>query len=77
MVIKIGVIKYSNEDLIKQLKEHYSRNPNITKKSFYLDKSVVSPSTIATRFGSWSRGLKKAGILELEKKKLTKKITHK
>ncbi len=73
-MIKIGVIKYSNEDLIKQLKEHYSRNPNITKKSFYLDKSVVSPSTIATRFGSWSRGLKKAGILELEKKKLTKKI---
>ena len=54
--------RYSNEDMLKQLRDHYKRNSMITRSSFAKDKAVCSSSIVYMRFGSWNNALLKAGI---------------
>ena len=63
--------KYTKEDILEQLKYHYSKNPNMSGLSFGNDKEVSSVKTVKRIFGSWSNALKAAEIPE--KEKLTKK----
>ena len=54
--------KYSDEDILEQLRDHYKRNFKITRNSFEKDKTVCSSSIVYMRFGSWNNALLKAGI---------------
>ena len=54
--------RYSNEDMLEQLRDHYKRNSKITRSSFAKDKAVCSSSIVYMRFGSWNNALLKAGI---------------
>ena len=54
--------RYSNEDMLEQLRDHYKRNSGISKRSFDSDKSVCSVSAVSSRFGSWAKGLQNAGF---------------
>ncbi len=56
--------KYSNEEILNQLRAHYKRNGKITKKIFDSDKTVCSTITVNKKFGSWKKALK---MLDLEK----------
>ena len=56
--------KYSNEEILHQLRAHYKRNGKITKKIFDSDKTVCSTITVNKKFGSWKKALK---MLDLEK----------
>ena len=72
--------KYSDEDILDQLKDHCKRNGKITKKSFDADKTVCSGSLVYLRFGNWQETLLKAGILKKQQempkpKKREKKYT--
>ena len=55
-------IIYTEEEIIKQLKDHYKRNGKITKNSFASDKTVCSAVTVRKKFGSWKKALKKADL---------------
>lgn len=57
-----GRKKLTNEEIIKQIQEYYSKNYNIIKKSFSKDKDTCSADTVVVRFGSWENALKKAGL---------------
>lgn len=59
--------KYSKEIIIKQLKGHYSKNPQMTRNSFDRDKNTCSKSTIRLVFGLWENALKEAGISPVKK----------
>ena len=48
-------IIYTEEEIIKQLKDHYKRNGKITKNSFASDKTVCSAVTVRKKFGSWKK----------------------
>ena len=61
--------KYSDEEILEQLKEHYRKNSSISKRSFKADKNACSISTVSVRFGSWAKGLEKAGFGVKELKK--------
>ena len=61
--------KYSDEEILKQLKEHYRKNSSISKRSFEADKKTCSISTVSIRFGSWAKGLEKAGFSVKELRK--------
>ena len=61
--------KYSNDEIIMQLKDHFRENSCITVHSFNADKKTCSVVTVANRFGSWKKGLEKAGLKEKELKK--------
>ena len=61
--------KYSDEEILKQLKEHYQKNLGISVKSFTADKEACSVRTVTQRFGSWKNALEKAGLKEKELKK--------
>ncbi len=61
---KNDIHKYTNEELLEQLRYHYSKNSKITMESFLEDKEVSSPTTVAGRFGSWKNALKEAGLPE-------------
>ena len=63
--------KYSKEEVIEQLKQHYLKNPKMTMMSFGKDKSVCSTQTVRTLFGSWNKALLEAGIKK-EKEKTEK-----
>ena len=52
-MIKIGVKKYSREEILNQLRQHYSKNKDITYTSFKEDKETCSARLIELRFGSW------------------------
>ena len=67
---------YSDEELLEQLKNHYKKKDCITRLSFTADKTTCSPSTIARRFGSWNKALKKAGlpIIEYSREEVIKDI---
>ena len=54
--------RYSDEELLDQLKRHCRENSNYTKDSFDSDKSVCAASVLQQRFGSWKAALEKAGI---------------
>ena len=54
--------KYSDEDILEQLRYHYKKNSEITRSSFAKDKAVCSSSIVYMRFGSWNNALLKAGI---------------
>ena len=60
--------RYSNEDMLEQLRDHYKRNSKITRSSFAKDKAVCSSSIVYMRFGSWNNALLEAGIKEKELK---------
>ena len=72
VVIKIRGRKYSEEEILKQLRQYYSKNKNITSNGFKQDKNTCSSSTVENKFGSWQKALLKAGIPVTEKKELTK-----
>ena len=55
--------RYSNEDMLEQLRDHYKRNSKITRSSFAKDKAVCSSSIVYMRFGSWNNALLKSGIM--------------
>ena len=55
--------KYSDEDVLEQLKYHYKKNSEITRSSFEKDKTVCSSSIVYMRFGSWNNALLKSGIM--------------
>ncbi|MCP1226167.1 homing endonuclease associated repeat-containing protein [Sebaldella sp. S0638] len=57
-----GKIKYTEEEVLKQLQDHYKRNGKITRDSFTSDKTVCSSITVRKKFGSWKKALKKAGL---------------
>ena len=38
--------KYSDEDILEQLRDHYKRNFKITRNSFEKDKTVCSSSIV-------------------------------
>ena len=59
--------KYSKEIIIKQLKGHYSKNPQMTRNSFDRDKNTCSKSTVRLVFGLWENALKEAGISPVKK----------
>ena len=70
--------KYSDKDILSQLKDHCKRNGKITKKSFDADKTVCSGSLVYLRFGNWQETLLKAGVLKKQQevpKKREKKYT--
>ena len=54
--------RYSNEDMLEQLRDHYKRNSKRKRSSFAKDKAVCSSSIVYMRFGSWNNALLKAGI---------------
>ena len=60
--------KYSDKDILNQLKGHCKRNGKITKKSFDADKTVCSGSLVYLRFGNWQETLLKAGVLKNNRK---------
>ena len=53
--------KYSDKELLEQIKSHYKINPSMTRVSFQEDKMVCSSSIIYMRFGNWKKALLKAG----------------
>ena len=55
--------RYSDEDILEQLRDHYKRNDKITRSSFEKDKTVCSSSIVYMRFGSWNNALLKSGIM--------------
>ena len=61
--------KYSDEELLEQLKKHYSKKSHISKKSFKEDRTTCSVGTISLRFGNWTNGLQKAGLNKKDLKK--------
>lgn len=56
--------EYSDEELLEQVREHYRRNPGMTRKSFEDDDSVCSSIIVYKRFGGWDKALLKSGILD-------------
>ena len=54
--------KYSDKEILSQLKAHYKRNGKIIRKNFDADKTVCSSFTVKKRFGSWKKALKIAGL---------------
>ena len=62
----------TREKIIEHLIEHYKRNPKMTSKSFDEDRSVCSVRSVKNMFGSWNKGLLRAGIYIREEEKLTK-----
>ena len=54
--------RYSNEEMLEQLRDHYKRNGKIIRKNFDADKTVCSSFTVKKRFGSWKKALKIAGL---------------
>ena len=70
-----GKIRYTKEEVLKQMQDHYKRNGKITTESFSMDKEVCSVKTVEAKFGSWVKGLIKAGLreekyIEYDKEKL-------
>ena len=61
--------KYSDNEIIMQLKAHFRKNSSISVTSFTADRKTCSVTTVAHRFGSWKKGLEKAGLKEKELKK--------
>ena len=67
--------RYSDEEILLQLKNYYKKNEKITQYGFSKDKTVCEPYAVIIRFGSWEEGLKRAGIkyrvreLSVEEKK--------
>ena len=57
-----GKIKYTEEEVLKQLQDHFKRNGKITSKTFEKDKTVCSVTTEKEKFGSWEKAFKKSGI---------------
>ena len=55
--------KYSDEDVLEQLRYHYKKNSEIARSSFAKDKAVCSSSIVYMRFGSWNNALLKSGIM--------------
>ena len=68
-----GKMIYSDEELINQLKDHYSRNMDISRRKFKSDLNVCNPTTVIKRFGSWTNALILAGVYTPKKVKLTEK----
>ncbi len=54
--------KYSDDELLEQMRKFYEKNNRITQRSFTKDKTVCSASSIIYRFGSWENAMEKAGI---------------
>ena len=72
-MIKIGAIeKYSREEILKQIKDYYLKNPDMNSRNFDKDKNTCSRSTIRIAFGSWGNALEEAGIPTREKNFYTK-----
>ena len=54
--------KYSKEEIIEQLRDYYTKNPDMNSRSYGRDKKTCSRSTIRIMFGSWGNALEEAGI---------------
>ena len=64
--------KYSDEEIIKELKKYNSKNGNISRRKFNEDPNTCSSYVVMQRFGSWTNALKLAGVYIPKKEKLTK-----
>ncbi len=63
VVIKIKfVLKYTEEEILEQLRSHYLKNPNMNSASFDKDKNTCSYVTLFNKFKSWEKALEAAGI---------------
>lgn len=63
---KEGEGRITKEEVVRQLKEHYSKTKEITIKSFEEDKNVCSVNTVKSKFGSWDKALLEAEIFPRE-----------
>ena len=64
--------EYSKEEIIKQLRDYYSKNSDMDSRSFDRDKKTCSRSTIRIMFGSWGNALEEAGLPARDKNTYTK-----
>ena len=48
--------RYSDEEILLQLKNYYKKNEKITQYGFSKDKTVCEPYAVIIRFGSWEEG---------------------
>ena len=55
--------KYSDEDVLEQLRYHYKKNSEIARSSFEKDKTVCSSSIVYMWFGSSNNASLKSGIM--------------
>ena len=55
--------KYSDEDILEQLRYHYKKNSEITRSSFEKDETVCSSSIVYMWFGSSNNASLKSGIM--------------
>ena len=64
--------KYSKEEIIEQLRDYYTKNPDMNSRSYGRDKKTCSRSTIRIMFGSWGNALEEAGLPARDKNTYTK-----
>ena len=66
-------IKYSDAEIIEELKKYYLINGDISRRKYNEDPNTFSSSTVVKRFETWTNALKLAGVYTPKKEKLTKK----
>lgn len=54
--------RYTNEELLQQLKECEERHRSCSAAKFAADDDFASPETLQRRFGRWSEAKEKAGV---------------
>ena len=57
-----GKIRYTEEEVLKQMQDHYKRHEKMTRKFFGEDKKVCSITTVIKKFGSWEKALEELGL---------------
>ena len=57
-----GKIRYTEEEVLKQMQDHYKRHEKMTRKFFGEDKTVCSITTVIKKFGSWEKALEELGL---------------
>lgn len=62
--------RFTKKEMIKQIKNYYSKNPNMTKESFNDDKTTYSVNAIIKKFGTWENAVEKAKIYKKSKKRI-------
>lgn len=58
-----GTNKYSDEDLIEQMRQCYEKHGKCTVRKFKSDEEFASPETVQRRFGSWSEAKEQSRVI--------------
>ncbi len=64
------VRRFTKKEMIKQIKNYYSENPDMTMESFNNDKKTYSVNAIIKKFGTWENALEKSRIYKKAKKRI-------